>query len=452
MTFQSPPLSRRVIVMENFDQQPTEVAFVGFAERAQPIQEGGTPFVKWNVIGLKQTLLSFIFPLTVAGLKWAIALRLGAGGHNLQLNVKAGDGELIGSIGLELVTSLPSALGQSATTLERPNAPHVAGGFIDATAWTVLFFDVKAEPPMLVSRPGHYSVFKVQADGSELEVGSFNVLQLDALPLDATRIAAIRSDPTAAKAVRIELGCRKCPSKVRAFASLDKKAEAEGFVWYRDISDNFDCDCGSTHIDVRSIKANLHGLLGHAISSGAPSSVTVSPLYEQSMLLEIRRLFVDLLERNPPEEEIQKFIQDNPVLLHQFPAEKLFFKPAILTFFKADFAVLTPQKELILIEIEKTKTRLMNQSGDAAQPLSHSIDQVRNWLHVADEHRLAVLAALRLDQVSAIRGVVIAGRDGPYDREHLRRLKGFDRGRIVFLTFDDVAASLASLADRFKAA
>jgi vesicle coat complex subunit len=168
------------------------------------------------------------------------------------------------------------------------------------------------------------------------------------------------------------------------------------------------------------------------------------------MLLEIRRLFVQLLDRNPPEEEIQKFIQDNPVLLHQFPAERLFFKPAILTFFKADFAVLTPQKELILIEIETTKTRLMNKSGDAAQPLSHSIDQVRNWLHVADEHRLAVLAALGIDQVSSISGVVIAGRDGSYDREHLRRLKGFDRGRVTFLTFDDLAASLSSFADLFR--
>jgi hypothetical protein len=48
--------------MENLDQQPTEVAFIGFAERAQPIQEGATPFVKWNIIGLKQNLLSFICP------------------------------------------------------------------------------------------------------------------------------------------------------------------------------------------------------------------------------------------------------------------------------------------------------------------------------------------------------------------------------------------------------
>jgi hypothetical protein len=105
-------------------------------------------------------------------------------------------------------------------------------------------------------------------------------------------------------------------------------------------------------------------------------------------------------------------------------------------------------KKLILIEIENANTRLMTKAGDAAAPLSHSIDQVRNWLHVADEHWGAVLAGLGIERVSAVRGVVIAGRDKPYNHHHLRRLKGLDRGRISFFTFDDLASSLAMLADR----
>jgi hypothetical protein len=434
--------------MENIDQQPTEVAFIGFAERAQGIQEAATPFMKWNIIGLKQTLLSFICPFSLTGLKWAIALRVGVE-RNLQLIIKADDGETVGSVSLALVAS-PEGLTQSAnTTLATDDEPSVRSMFVDPSAWTVFLFDVSREPQMLITRPGHYSICKHESDGSEIKIGSFNVLLLKAIPLDTNRVAAIRSDPTAAKSVRIELSCKKCSSKLRAFASLERKPEEEGYMWHEDILDSFDCVCGSTHLDVRSIKHSLHGLLGHPIS-GMSSPVALSPLYEQSMLLEIRRLFVQLLDRNPPEEEIQKFIQENPILLHQFPAEKLFFKPSILTFFKADFAVLTPQKELILIEIENTKTRLMSKNGDAAQPLSHSIDQVRNWLHVVDDHRVAALTALGIDKVGSIRGAVIAGRDRSYDHEHLRRLKGFDRGRVTFLTFDDLAASLSSLADRFR--
>jgi hypothetical protein len=45
--------------------------------------------------------------------------------------------------------------------------------------------------------------------------------------------------------------------------------------------------------------------------------------------------------------------------------------------------------------------------------VTHAIDQVRGWLQVVDDDRLAMLDTLRLsrDMVSSVRGVVIAGRD-----------------------------------------
>ncbi|MGZ9111910.1 MAG: Shedu anti-phage system protein SduA domain-containing protein [Rhodoplanes sp.] len=95
-----------------------------------------------------------------------------------------------------------------------------------------------------------------------------------------------------------------------------------------------------------------------------------------------------------------------------------------------------------MIEIENTKTRLMTRSGDEAAPLAHAMGQVRNWLHIADEHRQAVLECLGIERVAVVKGVVIAGRDSGYKPEHLRRLKGVDRGRVSFLTFDDVAGGL----------
>ncbi len=79
--------------------------------------------------------------------------------------------------------------------------------------------------------------------------------------------------------------------------------------------------------------------------------------------------------------------------------------------------------------------------------LNHAFDQVRDWLHVVDEHRLAVLDTLNIDRsrVSTIRGVVIAGRDVGYDAQNLRRLKGSDWGKISLLTYDDLLFSLDSL-------
>jgi hypothetical protein len=51
-----------------------------------------------------------------------------------------------------------------------------------------------------------------------------------------------------------------------------------------------------------------------------------------------------LLNSNPPEEKLQKFIEQNPILLHQFPANKLFSKPPILTFSTLTSPLLRPKK------------------------------------------------------------------------------------------------------------
>ena len=86
----------------------------------------------------------------------------------------------------------------------------------------------------------------------------------------------------------------------------------------------------------------------------------------------------------------------------------------------------------------------MKKNGGIAAPLTHAFDQIRNWLHVANEHRLAVLESISIekDEVSSVRGVVIAGRDSSCDKKHIRKLKGIDWGKISFLTYDDLLFAL----------
>ena len=199
------------------------------------------------------------------------------------------------------------------------------------------------------------------------------------------------------------------------------------------------------------MKRNFFALLGQIRQVG--EEIRYEPRYEESALNNLRTEFMRLLEINPAEESIQKFIEQNPILLHQFPAEKLFGKPPILTFFSADFAIVTPQKELILVEIEKAQTRLLRKDGGEAAEIRHAFDQVTSWLHIVNEHFLAVLDTLKIDRdaVSVVRGLVIAGRDRGYDAEHLRRLKGVDRGRVQFLTYDDLVFGLAAVIRRMEA-
>jgi hypothetical protein len=131
------------------------------------------------------------------------------------------------------------------------------------------------------------------------------------------------------------------------------------------------------------IRANLHAMLGHRYGEG--DLISFLPLYERSSLESLRTDFAQLLQGAKKEEQVQQFIQKNPVILHQFPAERLFPKPPILTFFVADFAIVTHQRELILVELEKPTTQLLKKDGGVAAPLSHAFDQVRDWCQLASD-------------------------------------------------------------------
>jgi hypothetical protein len=425
-----------------------QVAFLGLAERAIPVLEGETPFKKLNILGLKQAVVTYILPLPLSAFKWVFAFRNISSSPAAKLHITNLLGEEIGCINLQFQVQAMTGDTVDATTTAQSSEP-VRSMVVGSEGWIVL--PVPVEETLLASSAGRYVISMAQPNGTKEMIGAIDILLANVDPLTEHRIAAIRSDPHAAKAIRIQIGCKQCPSKVQAWVGLDRKPNEDGWLWYEDVPDHFVCGCGATKIDLYGIKHNLHALLGHPFVANA-SEISFTPLYEAGALEALRQAFVRLLSSDPPEEAIQRFMQENPILLHQFPAEKLFFKPAILTFFNTDFAVVTPQKELVLIEIENTKTRLMTKSGDEAAPLRHALDQVRNWLHVVDEHRLAVLDSLSIDRkmVSSVRGVVIAGRDRGYDAEHLRRLKGLDRGRIGFLTFDDLAFSMAALVARLR--
>ena len=84
-----------------------------------------------------------------------------------------------------------------------------------------------------------------------------------------------------------------------------------------------------------------------------------------------------------------------------------------------------------------------------AAPLNHAIHQCLDWLHMTEVHRSAVLECiddnLQSNAVTAVRGIVVAGRDGSYDSKHVRKLKWADHGKITVFTYDDLLGDLASL-------
>lgn len=312
-----------------------------------------------------------------------------------------------------------------------------------AAKWAVAVLPA-GQSGMLLRSAGMYRLM-LAVDGDEQQIGGFYLGEANVPTLTAERVLAIKSDPAAAKAVRYNLKCQKCPTTLKAYAAFERNVaeEGAGYTWYGDIQAMFRCACGSLDFDVSSIRRNLAGLLGQRVVN---SFSGVVPMYEQSAVNTLYDEFTNLLQTNCAEEHVQKFIEANPLLLHQFGADQLFFKPPLLTHRKADFAILTHHGELIFVEIERPGLRILKKDGGVAAGLQHAIDQVREWLQIADDHRIAALDCLGLDhnEVAKVTGLVIAGRDGTLPTSYLRRLKG-DTGRIRLLTYDDLQGSLASL-------
>ena len=423
---------------------PADIAFLGFAERAACVRDGPTNVLKWNVLGLKSSLLFNFFPASLEGLSLALGIRTrwypntALEPKDLVLIIRQPEGGEVGRITVQLKSETPKG-----ALTNTDDGPLVLQNLTDA--WMVIFMPLPAG--IMLNFPGLYTLFLFDPAGAEISVGQFACFLVEPPPLTVERIAAIKSNPHAVKAIRAVFGCNSCDAKLRVYAGLDRipQCVTEGYIWYTEVPNEFVCDCGRTHFDLATIRRNFFALVGQTVTRSR--SANFLPMYEASALEGLRVEFLALLDRDPLEEEIQRFIERNPVLLHQFPADKFFCKPKILTRFVADFGIVTPQKELVLIEIEKASMRLLKSDGGQSAQLTHASDQVKSWMHDVKEHWLTVLETLNIarESVSHVKGIVIAGRDTGYDTAHMRRLKSTFGDHLVLLTYDDLAAGLAVL-------
>jgi hypothetical protein len=417
------------------------LAFLGVVERAIQIPDYSTTLLKYNILGLKRVILSYIYPMTLAGYKLAFALYDMDPEAKLVLRIDGDTGMLPTSIVIQAVTSTS---GDSLPEMENNTSGSVAVS-LGPKDWSFMVLPLPAEN-LIVLKPGTWQLFLSQ-NGQDISIGRLVFGVIEAEPLTPERVAAIRSDPNAIKAIRVQYDCKKCMSVVKAYAGLERmpKQESEGYIWYENLPETISCSCGNLNIDLKIIRRNLHGLLG--IGNPVVGNSVFVPLYEKGALENVRLNFAALLKEKAPEETFQIFLEENPVLLHQFAPEKIFFKAPILSLRNTDFAIVNHQHELILIELQRPDIKLLKKDGGIHSELQHEFDQAREWLLTADEHRLAVLDCIGIDRkkVGAVRAAVIAGLDAGYDPEHLRRLKGADWGRIKLLTYDDLLAGLGSL-------
>jgi hypothetical protein len=429
----------------------TNVAFLGVCERSTRIREGQPLLWKYDILGLKQAVLSHVYPLNIKGFQLAFAIYGSAFSTAIHIRVLAPTTEELFHIDLNPQFPVKmDSIDSIAVLIPRTEI----GAFVprDYSVWSFFITELNGFDA-LVKEPGDYKVV-VSTDEGEKTIGFLVFGYVPAPPLTEERIAAIRSNPHASKWIHFTLRCNECGTELRSYTGLERnvKDEHDGWIWHRELASRFICECEKTKIDLTYIRESLHALLGQVVSSNE-EEMSFTRLYEKHTLELICNQFAAALVPDPKEETVQQFIENNPILLQQFAPQKVYHKPPLLTKYTADFAVLNNKGELILIEIEKPNKRLLKKDGGISAEFQHAIDQVRDWLHLVEEHRAAALECIGLkpEEVVSIRGVVIMGRDGSCSPSHLRKLKWTDFGqRITFYTYNDLISGLVTLVRTIK--
>jgi hypothetical protein len=276
------------------------------------------------VIGLKLLVPLFFFPCSMFGWNFVFAFRyLPPDNLDLDIRIKDVSGTQFGFFRVTGSAQVHEPVPLTSTTrvvyfLGVPEAWH----FFSAP------FSVTDPQNAVLLRPGRYFLTLRQKDDSEEIIGEFDCVLVDPAPLTVERIAAIKSDPRATKAIRLRLGCNKCNDGINIYAALERieQQEHEGYIWYQNLPDTFTCRCKSTVLDLSSVKRNLYAPLGSVVDLNDPL-VASTPLYELTTLHNLYVEFTILLNTNPREELLQQFIQDNPILFRQFPATEIFLNP-----------------------------------------------------------------------------------------------------------------------------
>jgi hypothetical protein len=254
------------------------IAFLGAVERAALVRDGNTNLFKYNLIGLKHTVLSHLFPLSFSELHYALAIYAPEDGTQLKLRVKNEAGNEVGKIDIAL---------QYLATPE-PTIEDVAikrGGqtiAIPLEGWAFMVIPPSRSTAM-IPKPGLYTL-TVDTEGQEVAVGQLLFALIDPEPLSASRIAAIRSNPSAVKAVRAEIRCDACGDAMKTYAGLEHipEGEVEGYTWYENLPDSFTCSCKRANFDLSIYRRNLHGLLGGSFNHSG--EIAFLPLYEKGGL------------------------------------------------------------------------------------------------------------------------------------------------------------------------
>ncbi|MCU0652497.1 MAG: DUF4263 domain-containing protein [Candidatus Omnitrophica bacterium] len=435
------------------------VIFLGISPQVKSVGMA-PPVTPIDIFGLSKQSAHVIYPIPLSSFQWVFLINSALIGKDAVIHIEMRDKEnkMVVSFEMEIIDLEPS-------TNADKNVPIVAKidspigrkkeDAIQPTAvrkiivskdipWLIQTFSINAA----LKAPGVYDIY-YRFDKADIFIDRINFIYQKVASFTGDQIKAFESDPLASKMAVIEIGCKHCPSKLRAYTAFNRvpDKEKQGFIWQHDLQDQFVCSCGKTNETLIYIKESMHGLLGRdkLLFSG---ELSYESRYSYSETVQIMSGFNYLLEKSTREEDFQTFIHNNPILIAKYHAKKIYFKPDISGKFQADIIVLDTKNQLILIELESPATLLFKKDGHPTSQLNHAYGQIVDWMEEYDRSPEPLLSRLQLkkEDISCVKGAVIAGmRNKEKPEYYSRHMSKPAYPDIEFLTYDGLVESLAQI-------
>lgn len=159
--------------------------------------------------------------------------------------------------------------------------------------------------------------------------------------------------------------------------------------------------------------------------------------------------FARLLDQDPTEEDLQRYLEQNRILLGP-TAKRILPKHRFGAEYISDFVVEKDEGEYLLVELEHPGHRLFTKTSDPTRELRHGISQVETWQQWIAEN--LSYARSNLPGVSSPDGLVVIGRRRDLTvpaRKALRRTNAALQG-ISVVTYDRLLGDARRHLDMLK--
>jgi len=424
--------------MQGINTLESSIIFLGLAEEVAG-NANGFPIEPINIIQLSQFKTHFVFPINCV-YAWVFLMRHGfiKTMYNQVFNIMIydPDGETFGCINLSFKPPLEEE------NVQREDNGKIIISDIGDNAWMLIQNRIEE----VITKPGAY-IIKIVHQNNEANLGEVHFYYKKVQDYTPEQVRAIESDPYSMKSVRVKLECKYCQSALLTYCALERNLTEEdnGYIWYKELPDTFICVCNKTSLKLKYLKEGLPGFLGKDISMGEWS---YERRYSHAKIDGIVQKFNETLRKNKDEQSIQKFVEENTVILAIFFAKKIFFKPSINGKFFADFAILNANNELLLIEIERPSLELFKKKdGHPTADLMHAYGQIRDWQEEYRKfpHSFLDKLSLKIEDIMATKWILVAGRRERERAKYLQRHMSKPLYDTEFLTYDDLASSLLQI-------